>query len=74
MITFAAVSGELAHLVERLVRNQKVTGSSPVFSTSFCSVKEESPCGSSFFRRKAERSCSFSGRIAIFALMEKDVL
>ena len=29
------VSGELAQLGERLVCNQEVTGSSPVFSTSF---------------------------------------
>jgi hypothetical protein len=28
--------GELAQLGERLVCNQEVTGSSPVFSTSFC--------------------------------------
>ena len=29
-------NGELAHLVERLVRNQKVVGSSPIFSTKVC--------------------------------------
>ena len=28
-----AVSGVVAHLVEHLVRNQKVVGSSPIYST-----------------------------------------
>ena len=31
--TFAAAKGDLAHLVERQVRNLKVAGSSPVIST-----------------------------------------
>ena len=31
--------GELAQLGERLVCNQEVTGSSPVFSTSFSALK-----------------------------------
>ena len=44
--------GELAQLGERLVCNQEVTGSSPVFSTLF----EASPVGSREVRRAAGRA------------------
>ena len=47
--------GELAQLGERLVCNQEVTGSSPVFSTLVlvfrsCSLTTEYPANGSFFR------------------------
>ena len=35
VLTLRRLIGELAHLVERLVRNQKVVGSSPIFSTIY---------------------------------------
>ena len=35
-------SGDIAHLVERLVRNQQVVGSSPIISKKRCSLTKES--------------------------------
>ena len=32
-VVYSAQSGDIAHLVERLVRNQQVVGSSPIIST-----------------------------------------
>lgn len=47
---YAAI-GELAHLVERLVRNQKVVGSSPIFSTSFVFTSFLEAAGGRYFSR-----------------------